>query len=157
MTGKKKWLSSKGLNTISGWARDGLTNKEISKRMGISESTFYDWQKNSPELSNTIKTAKEVADYQVEQSLYKLATGHFVTEEKITKIKKVYYDDNGKRCEDESVVVTPVKVYIPPNFMAIAMWLNNRQPGKWKRNANKENLDEKRLELEKEKAEKGDW
>lgn len=30
------WLSDEGLTLLEGWARDGLTDEQISKNMGIA-------------------------------------------------------------------------------------------------------------------------
>jgi transposase len=36
----------------------GLTNIEVAQYMGISESTFYQWQQTYPEFSESLKKAK---------------------------------------------------------------------------------------------------
>ena len=39
------WLTDDGLLRIQGWARDGLTDEQISKNMRISRSTLKEWKK----------------------------------------------------------------------------------------------------------------
>ncbi len=39
------WLTDEGLTLIQGWARDGLTDEQISHNMGISRETLNVWRK----------------------------------------------------------------------------------------------------------------
>lgn len=39
------WITEEGLLLIEGWARDGLTDEQISHNMGISVRTLYRWKK----------------------------------------------------------------------------------------------------------------
>ena len=48
-------------------------------------------------------------------------------------------------------------MFIPPDTMAMAIWLNNRKPGSWRRNAGKERLDRERFEHDKKIDEKKYW
>ena len=99
-----RWLEPDGLILLRGWARAGLTDQQIAKNMDISTSTLYQWKKDHPEISEALKESKAVADYQVENSLYRLATG--------------YVDSEGK--------------WHPPNITAIIFWLKNRKPQEWR-------------------------
>ena len=56
---------------IEGWARDGLTDEQIAKNIGISKQTFYDWKKKYAEFSDSLKNGTEVIDIQGEQELLK--------------------------------------------------------------------------------------
>ena len=69
----KDWLTDEGLTLISGWARAGLNNEQIAKNIGVNISTFYAWQKKHEEFSEVLKKSKEVADFEVENALYKSA------------------------------------------------------------------------------------
>ena len=66
----EKWLEQDNLVLISGWARDGLTDEQIAKNMGVAYSTFREWVKKFPTISAALKNNKEIADYQVENALY---------------------------------------------------------------------------------------
>ena len=147
---KSKWPEvRKKLYLVERWCREGMTEKVMAQRLGIAVSTFEDYKTTHPELAEALKNNKEIADYQVEDSLYDKCVGKFVEVDKAFKCKKVYYDKNGNRCEKEEVIVKKVKEFIPPDTMAIAIWLNNRRPDNWRRNANKEKLDEKKFEHDK--------
>lgn len=65
----EKWLEPENLILIDGWARDGLTDEQIAKNMGISYSTLKDWKNKYSAISAALKKGKEVVDYQVENAL----------------------------------------------------------------------------------------
>ena len=65
----EKWLKEENLLLLEGWARDGLTDEQIAKNIGITVSTFYEWKKKYSEISESLKKGKEVVDYQVENAL----------------------------------------------------------------------------------------
>lgn len=65
----EKWLKAENLLLLEGWARDGLTDEQIAKNMGISYSTLKDWKNKYSAISAALKKGKEVVDYQVENAL----------------------------------------------------------------------------------------
>jgi len=67
------FVDRKGLILVEGWARDGLTDLQISKNIGIAMSTFCEWKNKHPEFSEALKRSKEAADYEVENALFKKA------------------------------------------------------------------------------------
>lgn len=58
---------------IEGWAKEGLTDEQISRNLGISKVTFYKYKASCSELNELLKKSKEVVDYEVENALYKSA------------------------------------------------------------------------------------
>lgn len=68
-------LEPEGLALLEGRARDGLTEQEIAKSLGISRSTLYRWKEEHPELAQALRRGKEVVDYQVEGALLQTALG----------------------------------------------------------------------------------
>lgn len=58
---------------IAAWCRDGLTDKEIAEKLGISQDSFYVYKNKHTEFSDTLKETKEIADIKVENSLNKNA------------------------------------------------------------------------------------
>ena len=110
------WITEEGLLLIEGWARDGLTDKDVSQNIGISESTLNAWKKQFPEFSESLKKNKEVADRQVENALHKSAVGYYYEEDVVT---------------NQGDVVT-VKKYSKPNVTAGIFWVKNRMPDKWR-------------------------
>jgi len=154
---REYWLSDDGLLLIRAWARDGLDNAQIAKNCAVSVSTFYEWKSKYSELSEALKRGKEVVDYEVENALYKKCVGYYVPKDVTYKLRRVYYDDKDRRCEDEKIETVTVEEYIPPDTTAIAIWLNNRKPEKWRRNANKERLDDEKFSHEKAVDDRHNW
>lgn len=65
----EKWLKAENLLLLEGWARDGLTDEQIAKNMGITAKTLWEWKKRYGNICNALKKGKEVVDYQVENAL----------------------------------------------------------------------------------------
>jgi hypothetical protein len=100
-------------------ARNGLIDKEICKKLGISEGTMTTWKKEYPKFLLSIKKGKENPDDQVEQALFKRALGYEHPEDDI----KAY---EGK------IIITPTIKHYPPDTAAAFIWLKNRRPDKWR-------------------------
>ena len=110
----------------------GATDAEIADFFEVSESTINLWKKNHHEFSESIREGKIKADYSVAHKLYDKAIGPQWIEEQAFKVKKTWYDNNGKKCEEENVVTVPVKRAAPPDTPAISLWLRNRKADKWR-------------------------
>lgn len=65
----QKWLLKENLLLLESWARDGLTDEQIAKNMGISAKTLWDWKNKHSNICNALKKGKEVVDYEVENAL----------------------------------------------------------------------------------------
>lgn len=128
----QEWVMPEGLLRLEGWARDGLTDEQIAKNMGIATSTLYEWKKQHPEISEALKKAKEVADRMVENSLFERALGGAHTIKKTFKVKHTYYDSQGRKCEKEELITGEDEVYIPGDTTAQIFWLKNRKPDVWR-------------------------
>lgn len=88
----QEWLEPDGLLKLEAWARDGLTDEDLAKKLGIVSSTLYEWKKKYSEISEALKRGKEVTDIEVENALLKRALGYTYTE--ITKERIV---DTGQK------------------------------------------------------------
>ncbi|MGG8343419.1 CII family transcriptional regulator [Streptococcus uberis] len=110
------WLTDEGLLLISGWARDGLTDKQIASNIGINETTLNRWKKDHLPIMQVLKESKEIADRQVENALHKTALGFYYEEDMVT--------NQGD--------VVRVKKYSKPNTTAQIFWLKNRKPANWR-------------------------
>lgn len=109
---------------IEGWARQGLTDEQISKNMSISYSTFREWKKKYPALSAALKKGKTPVDFEVENALLKRAMG-FEYEETETIIEEV----DGKQRKR----IKKIKKVALPETSAIIFWLKNRMPEQWRK------------------------
>lgn len=120
-----KWISPDGLTLISGWARQGLTEEDIAKNMGISVRTLARWKEKFCQLRQALNTNKAVADFIVENALFKRATGCTVTEKTTHRTKDPV---TGK----VTITVRETAREIPPDTIAAIFWLKNRQPKHWR-------------------------
>lgn len=123
-----KWLTADGLLQLEAWARDGLTDEEISKNIGISRSTLSEWKNRFSDISDALKKGKEIVDIHVENSLLKRALGYDYIE--VTK----------ELVNGQMVAVKEVTKHIMPDVTAMIFWLKNRNPEKW-RDVNKINIE----------------
>ena len=118
------WITEEGLLKIEGWARDGLTDKQIAHNIGITEQTLNNWKKRFPSLFESLKKGKEVIDRQVENALLKRALGYEYEEVK----QIIEKDDKGK---DKKRIEKTVK-HVVPDVGAQIFWLKNRKPHEWR-------------------------
>ena len=127
----QEWLTDEGKVRLQGWARDGLSDEQLADKMGVCPSTFYAWKNRYPEISEALREGKEVADRKVENALYNSCFDRTIKVMKAFKVKEVYYDGNGKRCEKEHIELAEETYPIPANEKAQEFWLANRKPEQW--------------------------
>ena len=130
----EKWLEPDGLLRIEGWARDGLTEEQIAKNMGVSRSTLSDYKVKYPDILRAIKNSKEVADREVENALFKKARGYTVQVKKPMKVRHVEYDEvsGRKAAEYERIEYIEEEVHVPADTTAQIFWLKNRKSNEWR-------------------------
>lgn len=132
---KSKWEThvKDRLIEVEGWARDGLTDEQIAKNLGIAYSTLREYREKYSALSAALKRGKEVVDREVENALLKKALGGKEKLLKPMKIKQVIYSDAGKKLkESEEIVMVEEEVLIIPDTTAQIFWLKNRKPDVWR-------------------------
>lgn len=125
----KKWLTERGLQQITAWAREGLYDYQVAKKMGIGRSTFSEWLLEYTELVEALEEGRDYADRQIENALYKSAMGYEYVEETEVNVGK------GKMEIDKRVIKTQA-----PSVNAQIFWLKNRQPDRWR---DKQEIDNK--------------
>lgn len=116
----QEWLEPDKLILLEGWARDGLTDKQIAHNIGVSERTFTEWKTRFSSISSVLKKGKEVIDRQVENALLKRALGYEYEE-----VKEKY--EMGVLSER-----TITKKIVVPDTTAQIFWLKNRKPEEWR-------------------------
>ena len=136
-----EWLTKEGLTLIEGWARDGLIDEQIAANIGVTTTTLYDWKKKYADFSDALKKGKETSDYEVENALFKSATGYEYEERK--EVQEVVDGVMRKRVE-----IT--RKQVPPNATSAIFWLKNRKPDKWR---NKQEIEVNKLQAEIKKIE----
>ena len=129
-----QWLPEEGLLRIQGWARDGLTDKDISKNMRIGVSTLKEWKSRFDEIREALRIGKDSADRVVENALYKSACGYTIEVKKPVKVKQIDYDpETGRKTrETETWKMVIEEQHYPAQVTAQIFWLKNRQPEQWR-------------------------
>lgn len=127
-----EWITEEGCLKLQGWAKDGLTDRDISHNIGINNQTLYNWKKKYPQIAAALAEGKDVADRRVENALYKRALGFEYDETKtVTKIV------NGKVSKDAEI--TKIRKVVPGDVTAQIIWLKNRKPDQWRRGEDRDN------------------
>ena len=101
----------------------GLSDQEIAEYLGINDKTMWQWDNDHPSFCNARKEGRVKADARVAAALYDRAIGMTYKEQQIVRLKK-------NRDEEEAKIMEVDKVIIPDTHAA-ALWLSNRQRGRW--------------------------
>lgn len=136
---------------VEGWARNGLTEQQIAKNLGVAYSTFRDYKSKYPALSAVLKKGREVIDFEVEGALIKRALGYSYVEE----TKELVEDEMTGGAELK--VVKTVTKQVAPDVTAQIFWLKNRKPEEWKNDPHKVKIDREILELRQKELELKEW
>lgn len=105
---------------IEGYAREGLIEEDICKKLGVGVTTFNRYKQDYPEVLEALKRGKAPVDFEVESALLKKALGYSYESEKIIESEK-----DGRRTEKTIV-------HVPPDTTAQIFWLKNRKPAEWR-------------------------
>lgn len=119
------------LERVKAWARDGIIEEEIAKRLGIAYSTLKVYKNQHTALLAALKE-KVVYDDSVVDALYNNTLGGIVKLNKVFKLKRKVFDNGKLVAEEEYLEEREVEEYYPPNVMAQIYWLNNRRPQDWR-------------------------
>lgn len=110
------------------WARGlalrGATAEEIAREFGVAKSTLYKWAKEDEAFSNALNESRDIADMDVERTLYQRATGG-----KSRETKKVIEIVDG---QPQVKRVEETERELAPDVTACIFWLKNRQPQLWR-------------------------
>lgn len=136
MAGRKsmvdEWITEDALILLEGWAREGLTDKDIADNIGIGYSTFTAWKAKNKAIQEALKKGKAPVDFKVENQLLKSALGYYVTVKEPIKLKtKKQLKDKGM-IEEEKIEFVEKQIYIPPIPACQFFWLKNRKSDKWR-------------------------
>ena len=119
-----EWLTQEGQMKLEAWARDGLTDDQISHNMGCNVRTLYVWKKNHPQIDAALRAGKGVVDIQVENALFKRAIGYDYEEVK-TIIETMPDGEKRQRAER-------TRKHVAGDVTAQIFWLKNRKPIDWR-------------------------
>lgn len=126
-------LKAERREVIAQWARNGLSREEIALNMEINASTLYTWIKRCPEILECLKNARAYAHARVENALFQKAIGYKIIKQQPVKKKVADFDGVGKKIgEHEEIEIVEVEEMVPPDMGAIAFYLKNNMPDKYK-------------------------
>lgn len=125
------------LAEIEIWLRDGLSEAQIIKNLGVGKTSWEDYKKRHGELAETLKKGRQVQVSEVENALFKAATGYYYYVDEAIKVK----DAGG----GEHIEVVRVQKFKPPETGAMCFFLKNKDSKNW--SDNPQMLDIKRQEL----------
>ena len=97
----------------------GATDSDLAEEFGVTTQTVRNWRLRYPEFFAAIKLSKDVADQEVERSLYARAKGYTFNSEKIF-------------CKDGQVTRVACVEHVPPDPTSMIFWLKNRKPAEWR-------------------------
>jgi hypothetical protein len=98
----------------------GLSDAEIAEFLGINPTTMCKWDNAHPSFFNARIEGRTKADAEVADALRRSAIGYDRPAEKVFLTK------------DGEIVRASYIEHYPPNGSNAALWLANRQRGRWK-------------------------
>ena len=96
----------------------GATDEELADFFNVAVSTVYLWKVEHPAFSEATIAGKVKADAEVAHSLYRSATGHEMTLEKVVK-------------QGDKFEAVRYKTFVPADPNAAYKWLLNRRRRDW--------------------------
>ena len=100
--------------------RDGLTEKDIAAKLGISQATIENYKNRYPEFREAMLQAKEAVVSDVFAALLKRAKGYEYEEVKVYTRKEA--GENGMK---DVTYTEKVRKHEPPNVAACSLILKN--------------------------------
>lgn len=105
------------MEKIKEWIRDGVTEQDIAKNLGIGLTTWKRWKKQTDEFQSIVVRERRPRVEELENTMFKIANGYTV---RLKKVMKVRDPGGGEHLEDYEE-----DVHVPPNFNALRFLLTN--------------------------------
>lgn len=122
-----------------------MTEQQIAEQLGVGYSTFMEYKKQFPELTETLKKGRQNLVAELRSALIKKAKGYDYTETEVTH-------ENGvitKRVEKHKS--------FGPDVAAINLLLKNYDKDNWANDPQTLELRKKELELRERQVEANEW
>ncbi|MBR3187253.1 MAG: hypothetical protein IKF59_04350 [Lachnospiraceae bacterium] len=158
---------------IALWAKNGASEKEIAKNLGITMSTFSEYKKKFPEFSELLKKSRVSPIEEIKAAMVKRAVGFQYTEKRFIRQYIDFPDEIKGILEDSGVDISglekpelvrleeTVKTVLPnvaAGLVLLQHWDRNADgSARWSRDPAKLELQKEELELKKEKADLENW
>jgi len=111
------------LEKVEQLCREGVTEADIARKLGVSHNAWNDYKNKYPELVEAIRNGRASLVSDAMNSLVKRALGYTVTETKKTIVK--VYDKDGHYLRDDVAQVIETTKHIPAEVAAICALLRN--------------------------------
>jgi len=111
------------LEDIKKWRKSGMSEEQISLKLGISYPTLKEYKRKHISFSSVLAIGKEKLVEELEKSLYKSAKGYFVIEE-IEEVEEYRGEIKAKTKKHRK--------WIPPAVGSLLFALKNLEPKKWR-------------------------
>ena len=108
---------------VEGLAREGLSEKQIAKAIGVSEQTLNIYKNKYPEFLQSLRAGQAPVDIAVENALLKKCLGYDYDE--VIEVER--YIGNGRTTLD----IKKITRHVPGDVTAQKFWLVNRRRKKW--------------------------
>lgn len=155
---RSKWPEvKKKFDDIEKWLKAGLAEYQICKNLSIGKTTWEKYKKSHPELRELLKKGRENQISEVENSLFKNATGYYYYEDVAQKVKTKVKTPEGEIREEEHLETVRVKKFKGPETGAIAFFLKNKSKREWTDNPQAMDIKREELEIRKKESEFKAW
>lgn len=112
--------------------RLGAIDVDVAEAFDVDERTIYNWKKKFPEFFQSMKEGKDEINEKVEKTLLDLAMGGIELKESKIERGPNKTDRNGKTIVGNIEKVHQIKKTLAPNHASCALWLQNRDPKRWR-------------------------
>ena len=102
-------------------SQEGLTEKEVAKKLGIAPSTLEKYKTEYPEFAEALKEARQEIVANTFAALYKRARGYTYEEKKVYTRQEEAADGSAKEVEYTEIT----EKHEPPNVAACSLILKN--------------------------------
>ena len=117
------------LDEVEAWARQGVSEENIAKNLGVAYSTLREYKKKYPALSAVLARTRDYVDNVIVVSAYlKRITGYDAVE--VRREYAVTLDEEGNK-KRKLIKETEQTKHIPGDPRAAEFWLSRRQGKDW--------------------------
>ena len=158
---------------IALWAKNGATDKEIARNLGINYSTYLDYKTRFSEFSDLIKKSRVSPVEEIKAAMVRRAVGFQYTEKRIIRQAIEFPDEVKEILEGNGIDISGlekpelvrteemIKTALPDvaaGLILLQHWDRNADgSARWSRDPAKLELQKEELELKKEKADLENW
>lgn len=117
------WLQAENLVKVTNWAANVPKKKDIAALMGVSWSTFSDWETRFPAFSDALKRGYAHRAENLEAKLHDLAMGYCEERTEIVETEEEFINGKWVPVKQKKRIT---KRHLPPNASAAIFEAKNR-------------------------------